>query len=108
MNIDKWTRKRASILTTVGTAGLVGAIALAGCGDDPVVSGTPTVDGGGTGTVDSGGGGGGDECTAPTTKCGDACVNTQNDAKNCGTCGKACDAGQVCGNGACASTCPDN
>ncbi len=32
-------------------------------------------------------------------------VNTQSDLANCGACGNACAAGQVCSNGACAATC---
>ena len=32
------------------------------------------------------------------------CVNTLSDPKNCGTCGKTCESGQICNNGQC--TCP--
>ena len=35
-------------------------------------------------------------CTAPFTLCGDACVDTTADPLNCGGCGKACTATQVC------------
>ncbi|MFO0602792.1 MAG: MXAN_6577-like cysteine-rich protein [Polyangiales bacterium] len=37
---------------------------------------------------------------------GDGCeVDTRTDNVNCGACGNACPAGQVCSNGACAATC---
>jgi len=35
------------------------------------------------------------------TKCGNACVNTTNDTKNCGGCNQACETGQYCANGQC-------
>lgn len=38
---------------------------------------------------------------ACTDKCNDACTNLQTDAKNCGSCGKLCGAGQVCQSGQC-------
>lgn len=47
-------------------------------------------------------------CTPPQTLCGNnTCVNLQSDPKNCGSCGRACPAGEVCNIGlACqASTC---
>ena len=37
--------------------------------------------------------------------CGNACVNVQLDPTNCGACGKACKAGQVCSAGSCALGC---
>ena len=40
-------------------------------------------------------------CAAPTVNCGGVCRNTQTDANNCGSCGNACPAGQVCTAGAC-------
>jgi hypothetical protein len=46
-------------------------------------------------------------CTPPETACGDTCVNLQTDEANCGQCGRACGANEVCNNGlACqAATC---
>src|SRR5690606_1866832 len=38
-------------------------------------------------------------CTSPQTQCGNQCVNLQNDAANCGACGRACPANTVCNNG---------
>ena len=36
------------------------------------------------------------------TTCDDACVNPENDADNCGTCGHGCSADEVCHSGECA------
>lgn len=38
-------------------------------------------------------------CPSPQTLCSDQCVNLQTDANNCGSCGRACPAGEVCSNG---------
>ena len=45
----------------------------------------------------------GDEETCPTdqTRCGDACVDLQTDASNCGACGVVCPTGETCLGGAC-------
>jgi hypothetical protein len=40
-------------------------------------------------------------CTGKTTRCGDQCVDLASDAANCGACGTACPAGQMCRNGVC-------
>src|SRR5438477_36753 len=60
---------------------LVAAFALAGCG--------------GSARVD---------CPRGTI-CGGACVDTKEDRLNCGDCGQACAAGQICNSGQCASPC---
>ncbi len=44
-------------------------------------------------------------CPAQETLCGAACVATGNDPDNCGACGHACGASEVCSNGACGSSC---
>lgn len=43
--------------------------------------------------------------TCAGTTCGGACVVLTNDPENCGACGHACGASQVCSNGACGSSC---
>ena len=51
-------------------------------------------------------------CPAGQSTCGGgdagapSCVNLQTDNYNCGTCGDACTAGQLCTSGACALSCP--
>jgi hypothetical protein len=44
------------------------------------------------------------DCSVGTVRCGDTCVGTQTDSKNCGACGSACNAGNVCVAGSC--VCP--
>src|SRR5512140_27276 len=39
------------------------------------------------------------------TKCAGKCVDVESDPANCGRCGNACRANQVCSNGACARSC---
>ncbi|MBZ4416164.1 MXAN_6577-like cysteine-rich protein [Myxococcus sp. RHSTA-1-4] len=40
-------------------------------------------------------------CTSGLAVCGEACVDLGGDTANCGACGNACGAGQVCQEGAC-------
>lgn len=42
----------------------------------------------------------------PCTDCSGVCVDTKTDVANCGSCGKACAAGQQCTAGACKDSCP--
>jgi hypothetical protein len=51
-----------------------------------------------------GGGTGGETC--PFTQCDTACIDTKADPANCGSCGHACNAGEVCAAGTCALSCP--
>jgi hypothetical protein len=44
-------------------------------------------------------------CTGGTTNCSGKCVDVKIDALNCGLCGKACTAGQICNNGTCQLLC---
>ncbi len=44
-------------------------------------------------------------CGGGTVQCGAACVDTRGDAAHCGACGAACEAGQVCVDGACSLFC---
>jgi len=48
----------------------------------------------------------GEPCSPPTTDCQGVCVDENADARNCGACGSACGAGQVCVAAACAAQCP--
>jgi hypothetical protein len=69
-------------------------------GNSGTVNGTTTSSGPG------GGGTGGGSVTCPgATLCGETCTNLTFDPANCGMCGKACAAGEVCSNGNCAATC---
>ena len=43
-------------------------------------------------------------CATGQTSCSGDCVNTLSDHDNCGSCGNACSAGQVCQNSQCTST----
>ncbi|NMC70823.1 MAG: hypothetical protein GYA57_12265 [Myxococcales bacterium] len=44
-------------------------------------------------------------CRPGQVDCGGACVDPTTDPRNCGRCGRACAAGEVCNEGVCASTC---
>ncbi len=46
-------------------------------------------------------------CLAGSVACDGTCVRLATDSANCGACGSACGAGEVCSNGACAATCAD-
>lgn len=45
-------------------------------------------------------------CPPTQTECNGACVSTASDPANCGTCGRACGAGEVCAQGSCDTSCP--
>lgn len=90
-------------------AGALAVIGLAGggtggCSSDSTTDTVPSTttngaDGGAT-VTDAG-----SSCSAPQTQCGASCVDTKTDTSNCGGCGKACVAGQVCSAGTCALAC---
>jgi hypothetical protein len=40
-------------------------------------------------------------CAPETNRCGNQCVDVLTDPTNCGGCGRACNPGQICVNGAC-------
>ena len=44
-------------------------------------------------------------CLPGSVDCGNGCVQLQHDQLNCGTCGNACSAGNVCSGGTCALSC---
>lgn len=44
-------------------------------------------------------------CGSGYVDCGGTCVSLESDPANCGTCGAACDSGQVCAAGQCATEC---
>ncbi len=41
------------------------------------------------------------KCKVGSTKCGGKCVSVQSDPRHCGTCGRACAAGESCASGQC-------
>ncbi len=52
-------------------------------------------------------GSGGLTCQGTQQVCGNACIDVAADARNCGACGMACGAGQVCVTGRCQADCPE-
>jgi len=47
-------------------------------------------------------------CPAGQLWCGVICADLTSDPQNCGECGKACAAGQVCNRGRCRQNCPSH
>ena len=47
-----------------------------------------------------------DHCPRGRARCGGDCVELREDPMHCGGCGIACDAGEVCSEGACVPACP--
>ncbi len=45
-------------------------------------------------------------CPGHFKTCGNVCVDIYTDPANCGACGNACAAGNVCSNGTCSQSCP--
>ncbi|HEY8040574.1 MAG TPA: hypothetical protein VIF15_12300 [Polyangiaceae bacterium] len=78
-----------------------------GCANGGDSSATGGDDSGSTGddvTVPEAGDGA-STCAAPKTACGSTCTSLTNDPKNCGKCGVACGANQVCNLGQCETSC---
>ena len=86
-------------------------LVAAGCGRSIVgyhvdAAPPPEDSSGGDGAAGADGGGeGGVPCGAGLLACGGACVDPGQDPANCGACGTACAAGQVCDVGECATSC---
>jgi hypothetical protein len=80
-----------------------------GSGGNTTGSGGNTAGSGGGATGSGGGatgsGGGGNGCGPGTTLCGNTCTVLSFDPNNCGSCGNACAAGEVCSMGKCALQC---
>lgn len=92
--VDTATADTAVDTTVEDTGGIDTAV-------DTATSDTTTTD---TGTIDTGTTDTGaidTMVTCPVDRCGATCTVLKEDALNCGMCGKACDAGQYCKNGAC-------
>jgi Pectate lyase/Stigma-specific protein, Stig1 len=110
--------------TSAGTGSNVAGTAAGGTsgGGQPGVAGTASGGGGQPGSAGSTAGGmsgsssggssnagsGGSsptpDCEDDEDPCGNACVNLDEDAKNCGSCGKACGNQQECNGGECECT----
>src|SRR5262245_2749605 len=72
---------------------------FAGCGggtEEPVV------------TTETDAGSDTQACGTGQLACGSSCVDPQLDPTNCGSCGNACGAGEVCSKGKCGSTCSES
>jgi hypothetical protein len=82
-----------------------GALSFAGCASQ----GTGATGFGGsdpsTSTSTSTSGGGHQDVCPGATLCGEACTNVAFDPANCGSCGHACKAGEVCSQSQCAAAC---
>ncbi len=91
-----WETVRAAI--RCAWLGVVIGCAALGCAGEEA-SLLPGSGAAGAGTPAGGGGAG--TCSGGTTPCGDACVDTTVDPDNCGDCGNACTAVEICSAGQC-------
>jgi hypothetical protein len=88
-----------------GSTQLDTANALGGNNLGPVGQGGTAGASGTAGSSGNAGQGGNLACGPGTQSCGDICVAINVDPANCGSCGKTCQAGQVCSQGQCADNC---
>lgn len=73
-----------------------------GCAPDTAPLGPGRYDGGLHSRADAG-------CGENETSCGGTCIDLANDFRNCGMCGRSCNAGEVCHASSClAGGCPDS
>jgi hypothetical protein len=84
--------------TSVGGTTLTSGGAIGASGSTSTTSGGAPVSGGSGGAGPTAGSG---SCATGLTSCSGTCRNLAIDVANCGTCGKACAAGQSCQNSAC-------
>ncbi len=84
-----------------GTNGATGD-ASAESGEDATSDATPEASSDAT-TGDASGEAG--ACAGGLLSCSGSCVDPKNDTDNCGSCGNACTAGDVCSNGQCSLSC---
>jgi len=86
----------------------VPVLAIYGCGSDAttVTPTAPIAEAGSipTATTD----GAVAACRGNQVECAGSCADLKTDRSNCGACGKACAAGQVCSGGTCALSCQDS
>lgn len=91
-----------------GFGGTAGTGATSASGGTLASGGTGATSGASAGGTSGAGGSAataGTGATCAGVMCGNACVNTQSDPANCGTCGNVCGAGLLCSLGACSSSC---
>lgn len=79
---------------------------LVACAEGTQLTGGSGAGAGSGASTPDGGGGESSGCNDGFKRCGGSCTSTDTDAENCGDCGVACDPGDVCDEGACASPCP--
>ena len=93
MTMRGWKQGLAAL--TIGAIGFgLAGVAGSGCATSGL----------GSGDADGGDGDGG-TCTPPQQSCSGSCTDVTKDHANCGSCGKACAASQVCSGGTCAAGC---
>lgn len=88
-----------------GASASSGDSSAAAAGADSELGGGGSLNIGGASQADAGSGNSGDGCPLYSSMCGGACIPTSMDPKNCGGCGTACAAAEVCSAGVCSTGC---